>query len=62
MYLTDYRFKLNSIFTFKKVEDIEAELIIKDENNNRQPLTIIDTATGKDTLGVFLAPDRNIHY
>ena len=62
MYLIDYRFKLNSNYTFKKVEDLEVEFKVKDKNNNRYPLTIIDTVTRKETLGVYLALDRNMNY
>ena len=41
------------------MEDIEHNFTVKDDEENRQELISLDHDVGKETLGVYLAPDGN---
>ena len=59
VYPIDFEFDNNGKWGYKSAEDIGFNFVVKDENNILQPLDTLTASTGKETLGVILAPDGN---
>ena len=59
-YLIDFSFRANGEFDFINPASLVANLEVKDNQNIPQPLSIIYPSIGKERLGMFIAPDRNI--
>ncbi len=49
-----------SIVHFKKVEEMPFTLSVKNHKGDREDLKLIDAHVGKETLGVFLAPNGSM--
>ena len=56
-YPIGFKFDSKGKWRYQKLEEIETNLTVKDENENEQSLNMIPPDRGKETLGVFLAPD-----
>ena len=59
-YPISFAFKPSGEYYFEKVEDIEGRLSVKNYDNVREDLELVDAHVGKETLGMFLAPDGNM--
>ena len=59
-YPISFEFKPSGEYYYEKVEDMEHSLTVKDHENIRTELELVDATVGKETLGMFLAPDGNM--
>ena len=59
IYPIEFKFSPSGQYSFTKVEDMDHTITVKDEHHQRQELQMIDSHVGKETLGVYLAPDGN---
>ena len=48
-------------YKFEKVEEIDRELTVTNHVGIREALELVEASTGKETLGMCLAPDGNIN-
>ena len=55
-----FRFNSKGEFCFESVVEVEAYLLVKNENKEREDLKIIELNKGMDTLGILLVPDSSI--
>jgi len=60
VYTLSFAFKPNREVQYERIETLDIQLSVKDENNMRQPLTIVNADRGIETLGVCMAPDGNM--
>ena len=56
-YPIGFKFDKNGKWRYQKLEEIQHELMVKDDKDETQRLELIPPDRGKETLGVFLAPD-----
>lgn len=56
VYPINFTFKPNGDYQYEKVEDMDRALTIKDHNNVRQNLHLVDATEEMETLGIYLAP------
>ena len=59
VYPIDFSFAEDGTWYYRSPEDIGWDFTVKDHNDVRQPLPQLAASEGKETLGVFLAPDGN---
>ena len=59
VYPIAFDFDTRGQWQYKRAEDIEHEFTVKDDRETRQPLSSLNPDVGKETLGVYLAPDGN---
>ena len=59
-YPISFVFKPSGEYYFEKVDDMEHTLSVKDHEDVRKDLKLIDAHVGMETLGMFLAPDGNM--
>ena len=59
-YPISFAFKPSGEYQFEKVEDMEQHLTVKNHNGVEEELDLIDPHIGKETLGMFLAPDGSM--
>ena len=57
VYPIDFAFNDKGEWRYKTIQEIDASFQVKDENDNTMNLQQLDSTTGKETLGVILAPD-----
>jgi len=60
-YAISFWFNIWGEYRFEMKEEVEANLSVKNENNDRESLCIIESNKGMNTLGVLLAPDGSIN-
>ena len=56
VYPIDFEFNEQGKWRYKQTDEMEAEFTVKDENDNIQPLQVLESNHGQCTLGVVLAP------
>ena len=56
-YPIGFQFDTNGKWRYQKINEIDQELTVKDDKDETQKLTLVPPDRGKETLGVFLAPD-----
>ena len=59
--MISFWFNSKGKYKYETIEEIRANLSVKDEFNERKPLRMIDSNIGIDTLGVLLAPNRSMN-
>ena len=59
VYPIAFEFDPHGKWKYKKAEDIQHDFTVKDDEETQQPLTSLNYDEGKETLGVYLAPDGN---
>ena len=59
VYPIDFSFDVSGNWSYKSVEDIDVNFTVKDQDNNTTQLPTLNPNVGKETLGVYLAPDGN---
>ena len=59
-YPISFQFKPSGEYYFEKVEDIDLSLSVKDHQDIREELELFDADIGKETLGMWLAPDGSM--
>ena len=55
----DFKFDGKGQYHYKSLDEIGESYTVRDQNGIQQPLHSHEASTGKETLGVFLAPDGN---
>ena len=60
-YAISFWFNTWSEYRFETKKEVEANLSVKNKNNDRESLRIIKLNKGIDTLGVLLAPDGSMN-
>ena len=60
VYPISFAFKPSGEYYFEKVEDMEHTLTVRNHEDTREELELVDAHVGKETLGMFLAPDGNM--
>ena len=56
-YPISFDFKPSGEYFFEKVEDLGFKLTVKNHEDIREDLDLIDADVGRETLGMFIAPD-----
>ena len=59
-YPISFDFKPSGEYFFEKVEDLDYSLSVKNHEDIREDLDLIDADVGKETLGMFIAPDGSM--
>ena len=59
LYPIDFKFRANGKCLFKTPDEIDHEITVKNADEERKILQQIAAHKGKETLGVYLAPDGN---
>ena len=59
-YPISFSFKPSGEYYYDKVEDMHQTLTVKNHEDIREELELVDAHIGKETLGIFLAPDGNM--
>jgi hypothetical protein len=59
VYPIDFDFTPDGTWYYRSPEEIDFAFTVRDHDDIRQPLPQFDASTGKETLGVILAPDGN---
>ena len=60
VYLVGYQFKANREYYFTQIEEIDTPLLVNNEYNEWEELELIPASVRKETLGICLAPNRNM--
>jgi len=60
IYLLAFKFEENREYIYKTAEELEVELSVYNEHNERELLRLVNVNKGIETLGVVIVPDRNI--
>jgi len=59
IYPISFLFTPTREYIYNKVDSLDIEFLVKDENEYREVLRLIDTEIGMKTLGVYMAPNGN---
>ena len=60
VYPINFIFKLLGDFIYEKVETMDINILVRNEFDSRELLILVDVHKGKETLGVFMAPNRDM--
>ena len=60
VYPISFAFKPSGEYYFEKVADMDKSLTVRDHEDIRMELELVDANVGKETLGMFIAPDGSM--